>query len=157
MVTEKQLSHQGSFTPGVLILIVLDYGHWVICLPRKQRWVKVLILIVLDYGHWGGKGMPLGKPSSVLILIVLDYGHWVKKESDLYWGQLQVLILIVLDYGHWVRFHLRKWRACQSLNPYCVGLWSLSQIIWTFFDIRRKVLILIVLDYGHWECSLRGL
>ena len=36
-----------------------------------------------------------------------------------------------------------------SLNPYCVGLWSLSALILIDSKMEVEVLILIVLDYGH--------
>ena len=60
----------------------------------------------------------------VLILIVLDYGHWDMIEEGIETWET-VLILIVLDYGHW---ELGIWgikKLLPSLNPYCVGLWSL--------------------------------
>ena len=40
----------------------------------------------------------------------------------------KVLILIVLDYGHWVGGGVTYAMMWESLNPYCVGLWSLSKV-----------------------------
>ena len=37
----------------------------------------------------------------------------------------------------------------DGLNPYCVGLWSLSIRVSTESWEIENVLILIVLDYGH--------
>ena len=54
MVTEIILAFAFTIQAcQVLILIVLDYGHWAEMWNKRLSTVKpVLILIVLDYGHW---------------------------------------------------------------------------------------------------------
>ena len=53
MVTEAGNFCRICASSTVLILIVLDYGHWGVFNKYFVMTTTVLILIVLDYGHWG--------------------------------------------------------------------------------------------------------
>ena len=151
MVTEQLQRHWNQDNLDVLILIVLDYGHWGRSGHAERR--QVCRLNPYCFGLWSLSLLKdLGTDAvKVLILIVLDYGHWVKPLMR-FLKLVSVLILIVLDYGHWERKKMERIPA-SSLNPYCFGLWSLSSATQLYHNLHT-VLILIVLDYGHWVILL---
>ncbi len=112
--------------PPVLILIVMEDGHWLTKDSIKSsylskglnpycngRWsltvmikkdlsvlCKVLILIVMEDGHWPLWCSHISPMTVVLILIVMEDGHWPEKAS-LSTKTATVLILIVMEDGHW--------------------------------------------------------
>ena len=67
----------------VLILIVMEDGHWLITKKANGRKYIVLILIVMEDGHWHNIKYFNSILPKVLILIVMEDGHWhtsIQKE-----------------------------------------------------------------------------
>ena len=60
----------------------------------------VLILIVMEDGHWLSQSFTVCGRDCVLILIVMEDGHWREKKQK-EWIKTYVLILIVMEDGHW--------------------------------------------------------
>ena len=128
--------------------MVTDTGEEFNCLA----FAKVLILIVMEDGHWRwARQSPLKALKSVLILIVMEDGHWQYAKIDSllqgcrlnpycngrwsltgenfeYWKDCfgGVLILIVMEDGHWQLLFTHLHKNMGSLNPYCNGRWSLT-------------------------------
>ena len=168
------LYHVSSFRQG---LNPYCFGLWSLRLSRHsfmKRRQPVLILIVLDYGHWADDDLVAELKRRVLILIVLDYGHWAhtrllksteQRRLNPYcfglWSlrkrcELMASFLLSLNpycFGLWSLSKLFFTYGAKTggLNPYCFGLWSLRYMTCKVLDSRGRVLILIVLDYGHWD------
>ena len=111
---------------GVLILVLMEYGLWLIFDTNETtKWV-VLILVLMEYGLW---------PKSYHWLV-----HWsrcLNPCSNGIWSLTDetisshyprhVLILVLMEYGLWPFMRESFGFPAWSLNPCSNGIWSLTR------------------------------
>ena len=131
----------------VLILVLMEYGLWLLAIHRLLRLHHVLILVLMEYGLWPFKVFCHWAADSVLILVLMEYGLWPVGQrwrltliglnpcSNGIWslttrgGRIDhsngVLILVLMEYGLW-HDNRNTYQLNRCLNPCSNGIWSLT-------------------------------
>ena len=117
--------------------------------PSWRYKCRVLILVLMEYGLWLITRMVAATVDEVLILVLMEYGLWLLWQLFITWHRIR---LNPCSNGIWslTGFFWVFRPAFWGLNPCSNGIWSLTAL-GALIGIGCRVLILVLMEYGLWH------